>query len=345
MTWIPHFDLRWRESPFLRGVRLVSLRLPFPLVFFLSFLLVIPLAIPSGGQQMQQDYQQFEIDTGAGIYASQCVECHTDGTGVPGVNMRTGQFRHALTDEDMLAVIRNGVPGTAMPPHNLPGADVVALVAYVRSMSQDKTNLVKLGDPEKGKALFEDQGGCLNCHRVGDKGSRKALNLSDTGAAHPPSYLERALLDPNSVTAVMPESRLVRAVTNKGTIVTGRRLNEDTFTIQLMDDHENLVTIEKDDIKSLTVVKDSPMPSVKGKFTDEQISDLVAYLASLKATQQAAPTTFGSPPGIGNGFGAGGGRGRGATPSPAAPAATPLSPGGAGAPAGPPANSPTSQRP
>jgi hypothetical protein len=134
-------------------------------------------------------------------------------------------------------------------------------------------------------------------------------------------------------------------VTNKGTIVTGRRLNEDTFTIQLMDDHENLVTIEKDDIKSLTVVKDSPMPSVKGKFTDEQISDLVAYLASLKATQQAAPTTFGSPPGIGNGFGAGGGRGRGATPSPAAPAATPLSPGGAGAPAGPPANSPTSQRP
>ena len=123
------------------------------------------LAIPSSAQQMQQDYRQFEIDTGAGLYASQCVECHTDGTGVPGVNMRTGQFRHALTDEDLLAVIRNGVPGTAMPPHNLSGADIVALAAYVRSMAQDQTSLVKLGDPAKGQVLFENEGGCRNCHR------------------------------------------------------------------------------------------------------------------------------------------------------------------------------------
>ena len=122
-----------------------------------------------------------------------------------------------------------------MPPHNLPGADLVALVAYVRSMSQDKTNLVKLGDPEKGKELFENEGGCLNCHRVHGKGSRKALNLSDAGTLHPPSYLEHALLDPNATAAQMPESRFVRAVTNKGTVITGRRMNEDTYTIQLME--------------------------------------------------------------------------------------------------------------
>ena len=125
------------------------------------------------------------------------------------------------------------------------------------------------------------------------KGSRIALNLSDAGTLHPPSYLERALLDPNGTAATMPESRFVRAVTNKGTVIIGRRMNEDTYTIQLMDDHENLVTLEKDDLKSLTVIKDSPMPSMKGKFTDEQISDVVAYLASLKSSQVAAPTGFG----------------------------------------------------
>jgi putative heme-binding domain-containing protein len=315
MTRIPQFGRRWREIPLLYGAN----RLFFALALSLSFLLAMPLA----AQQMQQDYRQFEIDTGASIYASQCVECHTDGTGVAGVNLKTGQFRRALTDEDMLAVIRNGVPGTAMPPHALSGTDLVALVAYVRSMAQDQTNLVKLGDPEKGKALFENEGGCFNCHRVGDKGSRKALNLSDAGILHPPSYLERALLDPNGTAAGMPESRFVRAVTNKGTTVTGRRLNEDTYTIQLMDDHENLVSLDKDDLKSLTVLKDSLMPSLKGKFADDQISDLVAYLASLKSTQQAAPTQFGSGPGIGSGFGAGGGRGRGGAPvtAPGAPAA------------------------
>lgn len=271
---------------------------------------------------MQQDYRQFEIDTGASVYASNCVECHTDGTGVPGVNFKTGQLRHVLTDEEMLAVVRNGVPGTAMPPHNIPGADLVAVVAYVRSMSQDKTDLVKLGDPAKGKEIFENEGQCLNCHRVHGKGSHAALNLSDAGTLHPPSFLEHALLDPNATAALMPESRLVRAVTNKGTVITGRRMNEDTYTIQLMSNDGNLVPLEKDDLRSLTILKDSPMPSVKGKFTDEQISDLVAYLASLKsATQLAAPTKFGTRDGIGNGFPATpAARGQGTATAPATPA-------------------------
>jgi len=323
MTRIPILARRWRIIRF-RSFAVLS-----------AVVLTSLLAFPSSAQQMQQDYRQFEIDTGAGLYASQCVECHTDGTGVPGVNMRTGQFRHALTDEDLLAVIRNGVPGTAMPPHNLSGADIVALAAYVRSMAEDQSSLVKLGDPQKGQALFENEGGCLNCHRVNGKGSRIALNLSDAGTLHPPSYLERALLDPNGTASTMPESRFVRAVTNKGTVIIGRRLNEDTYTIELMDDHENLVTLEKDDLKSMTVIKDSPMPSLKGRFTDEQISDVVAYLASLKSVTVAAPTGFGSGPGIGSGFGAGG-RGRGGAAAATAPAATPAtSPAAGGAGAGP----------
>jgi putative heme-binding domain-containing protein len=336
MKRIPIFARRWCE-PSLRGTAT-------PLLLATAFALASSLASPLRAQQMQQDYRQFEIDTGAGLYASQCVECHTDGTGVPGVNLRTGQFRRALTDEDLLAVIRNGVPGTAMPPHNLPGADIVALATYVRSMAQDQTGLVKLGDPEKGKNIFENDGGCLGCHRVNGKGSRKALNLSDAGTLHPPSYLERAVLDPDGTAAQMPESRFVRAVTSKGTVVIGRRMNEDTYTIQLMDDHENLVTLEKGDLKFMTVLKDSPMPSLKGKFTDEQISDVVAYLASLKSALATTPTSFGSGPGVGNGFNSGGGRGRGG----AAPAATtpPASgPVGAAAPASGGASGPGAQRP
>jgi putative heme-binding domain-containing protein len=323
---------RRREALLIKRVPLLAAR--WRQIFFKS--VAIPLfiffAFPLSAQEMQQDYRQFEIDTGASVYASNCVECHTDGTGVPGVNFKTGQLRHVLTDEEMLAVVRNGVPGTAMPPHNIPGADLVAVVAYVRSMSQDKTNLVKLGDPAKGKDLFENEGQCLNCHRVHGKGSHAALNLSDAGTLHPPSFLEHALLDPNATAALMPESRLVRAVTNKGTIITGRRMNEDTYTIQLMGEDGNLVPLEKDDLRSLTILKDSPMPSLKGKFTDEQIGDLVAYLASLKsATQLAAPTKFGTRDGIGNGFPATpAGRGQGTTSAPVAPAGAGVGPPASG---------------
>ncbi|HXA55907.1 MAG TPA: c-type cytochrome [Candidatus Acidoferrum sp.] len=279
---------------------------------------------------MADDYKAFQVDRGATLYGENCRECHADGSGVPGVNLRTGQFLHGSTDDDLMVIIRNGVPGTAMPPHDLPGSDIAALVAYIRSMGKDTSAVVKLGDPAKGKALFNGEGGCLNCHRVGSAGSRVALNLSDTGTLHPPSYLERALLDPNSVAAGTPENRLMRAVTNSGKVITGRRLNEDTYTVQVIDEHENLVSLEKSDLRSLTVLNESPMPSLKGKFSDDQIGDLVAYLASLKSSA-ATPTTYGSGPGVGAGFGAGrGGAGRGgaggrggAAPAPqAAPAQT-----------------------
>lgn len=259
---------------------------------------------------MAKDYQQFEIDRGATLYSSNCEECHADGTAVPGVNMRTGQFPHGSTDADLMAAIENGIPGTIMPPHDFNAADLAAMVAFVRSLAKDNSPPVKLGDPTKGEALFHENG-CLNCHRVGAKGSRVALNLSDTGSLHPPSFLERALLDPSSILAAEPESRLVRAVTNKGTVINGRRLNEDTYTIQLIDDHENLVSLEKSDLRSLTVIEESPMPSLKDKLTSEQISDLVAYLATLKSSD-SGPMQFGSRGQLGAAAGAGrGGRGGG----------------------------------
>lgn len=286
-------------------------------------------------QQMRQSYEQFEIDRGAVLYSSNCQECHADGSGVPGVNLRTGQFPAGSTDDNIISAIRNGIPGTMMPPHEFAPADLSALLAYVRSLAADHSTPVKLGDPEKGKSLFESNG-CFSCHRVGDKGSYTALNLSDVGLLHPPSYIERALLDPDSALAATPESGQVRIVTKQGKVITGRRLNDDTYTIQLMDEHQNLVSLDRSDLRSVTRVEESPMPSLKGKLTDAQISDLVAYLSTLRSTPAlAAPAQFGAPAGVGSGFGAGRGRGRGRGPAPAR--------GGAAVPITPPTTDPTQQ--
>lgn len=245
----------------------------------LSFALCICLPAVSA----QQTYQQDDIDRGAGIYAANCVVCHADGAGIPGVDLRTGQFRRATTDQDLVGIIHNGIPGTAMPAHpDFSNSDLIAIVAYIRNMRDYGSKPVKLGDAVKGRALFENDGGCLSCHRVNGKGSHIAADLSSIGAMHPAAYLQRALLDPVSVAAEMPENHVVRAVKKNGDVITGRRLNEDTFTIQLIDDHERLVSLEKADLRSLNVVQGTAMPSLKAKFTDDQISDLVAYLASLK---------------------------------------------------------------
>lgn len=259
-----------------RGVDRVA-----PAVVLFAFLLV---AGPLSAQQTK--YQQDAIDHGAALYAGNCAVCHADGAGVPGIDLKAGVFGHSTTDEDLFSVIKNGVPGTAMPAHpNFSSNDILSLVAYIRTMRDYGAQTVKLGDPQKGKALFEAVGGCMKCHRVNGKGSLTALDLSDTGALHPPAYLQRALLDPDAIAADEPGNRFMRAVKNDGSVIVGRRLNEDTFTVQLIDEQGNLVSLEKANLRSLAVEQGSSMASLRGKFSDEEISDLVAYLASLNPSR------------------------------------------------------------
>src|SRR5690242_12956297 len=183
------------------------------------------LVIAMHAQQHGTDPVQ--LDTGARIYSSTCSACHgPDGDQVSGVELKKGQFRHAATDNELARVIQNGIPGTAMPPNNLSSQNLIALVAYLHAMRDFKTKKVALGDARNGRLIFEGKGGCTNCHRVNGKGSHAALDLSDVGSIRTPSYLEDALLDPQ--TTNVPQHRFIRAVTRTGAVITGRRLNEDT---------------------------------------------------------------------------------------------------------------------
>jgi hypothetical protein len=84
------------------------------------------------------------------------------------------------------------------------------------------------------------------------------------------------------VSQMMPINRPVRIVTRDGRTIRGRRLNEDTYTVQLIDDQERLVSLVKADLREYTILTVSPMPSYKDKLTPDELADVVAYLLSLK---------------------------------------------------------------
>ena len=67
-----------------------------------------------------------------------------------------------------------------------------------------------------------------------------------------------------------------------GTKLTGHLLNQDTFSIQLLDARERLLSVEKSNIREYTYLKTSPMPSYRETLSAEEIGDLVTYLVSLK---------------------------------------------------------------
>src|SRR5215475_2291392 len=77
-----------------------------------------------------------DLDDGARSYRSSCALCHgLDGTRVSGVSLGSGQFRRASSDDDLVRIIRTGIPGTAMPSNRFSDGEVGNLVAYLRAMS------------------------------------------------------------------------------------------------------------------------------------------------------------------------------------------------------------------
>lgn len=227
--------------------------------------------------------QADEIEIGQQVYRANCFACHgPDGDQVNGINFKSGTFKRASTDDELMGIVANGIPGTGMPPTSMPVEQRRAVVLYIRSMKLSSAGGAKVaGDAAHGKAIFEGKGGCLGCHRVRDKGSHTGPELSDIGS-RPAAYLEKALLDPNATVA--PQNRYVHIVTKQGDVINGRRLNEDTHTIQLIDEKERLMSFDKSQLRELTVLKTSPMPSYQGKLSAQEIADVVAYLQTLRGS-------------------------------------------------------------
>ena len=248
--------------------------------FFCALVISTSLAVTVAGQPPGLTYAPADIAYGAKLYDAQCTTCHSaNGDGVGGIDLRAGKFRTVVTDQDLVRVILNGVPGTGMQAFALDASEIAGIVAYVRNMNSFDRGSAPVGDAGRGRKLFEDQN-CARCHRVNGRGARLAPDLTDVGSTRSASSLQRSLVDPTS--QMMPINRPVRIVTQDGRVINGRRLNEDTYTVQLIDERERLVSLAKADLREYTILTASTMPSYKDRLKAEDLADLVAYLLSLK---------------------------------------------------------------
>ena len=229
-----------------------------------------------------------ETEQGEILYQANCVTCHgLEGDQVSGTDLAHGQFRRASSDDDLIRIIRTGIPGTAMPANNLSDTQAAAIVRYLRSLAATEPLTSIPGDAARGQALVEGKGVCLSCHRIAVQGSRVGPDLTDVGRFRRRIELERALMDPGAV--VRPENRRYRVVTHDGATIAGRLLNHDTLAVLLMDDKEQLRSFDKTALRSYAFVLESPMPSYRDRFSAEELADVVRYLASLKGIQPQTP--------------------------------------------------------
>jgi putative heme-binding domain-containing protein len=240
------------------------------------------LAGPENGTAQEfadHRYTSEAIEAGSRVYVADCALCHgSGGADVDGVDIRRGVFRNVSSDEDLRRIITTGVDGARMPAFDFQPFELDGIVAYIRAGFDPNGVAVRVGDAARGRVLFEGAGDCASCHRVNGQGPRTAPDLSEIGAIRNPAALQRTLLDPSS--ALMPIDRPVRAVTRSGETIRGRRLNEDTYTVQLIDSEERLRSLVKADLVEYEVSETPIMEPTT--LSADQVADVIGYLLSLR---------------------------------------------------------------
>jgi len=241
--------------------------------------LLLCAAGPSAGQTGDHTYSSESVATGYRIYAENCALCHgLEGNWIEAIDLSRNQFRTVVTDHDLKGVIQTGAADGRMPSFDFSDEEIDGIIAYIRIGFDPEGAMVEIGDAADGEALFHGKAACSTCHRVNGEGPRTAPDLSDIGALRTPGALKRSLVDP--VSALLPINRPVTLVTRDGEVITGRRLNEDTYTVQLIDAKERLLSLSKADLTQYEV---STEPTHKPTtLSNEEVADLIAYMLSLR---------------------------------------------------------------
>ena len=244
--------------------------------------LVLLSVLLSASRLFAQHDTAADIEDGGRVFRDSCANCHgPDGDEIAGVDLGRGQFRRASSDRDLVDIIRNGIPGTPMPATNFSEDQAARVVAYLRSVAASKGAAGVAGDAGRGRTILEGKGSCLTCHRINGTGARLGPDLSGIGQLRRAVELERSVLEPDA--EILGSNRFYRVATRTGTVVSGRLLNLDTFSVQLLDSTEQLRSFVKSDLREYGFVDKSPMPSYRDRLSLQELADLISYLASLKA--------------------------------------------------------------
>jgi putative heme-binding domain-containing protein len=268
-------------------------------LFYLLLVVLSLIDVATG-----QDHNPFARDAKAahaGEYEFRinCAFCHGLGArgGGRGPDLSKAIKRHGNSDADIFHTISNGVPGTAMPANGTNGQgvgmtdeEIWQIITYIRSIEVKATS-ASAGSTTHGKELFEGAAGCSGCHMVNGKGGRLGPDLSGVGISRTTEALTDAVRNPSqhlswglteATKEFGQEYRTVKVVTEDGKRIKGVTLNEDQFTVQMMDMAQRIYSLDKSKLRSFRETRESLMPAYSEQaLSNQELKDILAYLGSL----------------------------------------------------------------
>jgi cytochrome c oxidase cbb3-type subunit 3 len=226
------------------------------------------------------------IEQGMNLYRFRCAVCHgMDGRGERATDRV--EMLHQKSDLQIHRTIERGIPGTEMPAAPLFGDEIWMLISYLRTLGGAAPITEPGGDAAQGKKIFWGKGGCNVCHMIDGEGGRLGPVLSRIGAARSQTALTREIRNPSEL--ITPGYEPVTVITRDGKRIRGCRKSEDAFSIQMMDNGEELRSFLKKDLREVIEESQSLMPNYgPDRLTNAELRDLLRYLGTLRSSAELA---------------------------------------------------------
>jgi putative heme-binding domain-containing protein len=228
---------------------------------------------------------------GQALFRGLCSGCHGGaGRGGKGPDLTDQRWIHGGTDADIERTIKNGVPNTTMKKlgESLKDDQIKKLIAFIHSLARSPGESTwkpyMTGDPQAGRKLFFEAQGkaqCAKCHTVGGEGGRIGPPLDRIASRRAPEFVMESIVQPSQ--DIAPEFEAVAVATKDGRLISGLRVNETNFNIQLREENGRFHSLFKRDLDEIKVLKKSLMPeNFAALLTVKELHDLFAYLMTLE---------------------------------------------------------------
>ncbi len=223
------------------------------------------------------------VERGKTLFAQNCAFCHgrEGGGGESGPDlMHSDLVASDVRGNKIGAVVLNGRAETGMPAFKLSPQEIAELAAFLHAQKKKSESRpggrrgvsvsdLQTGNVESGKAYFNGAGTCSSCHSpTGD--------LAGVALRYRGLELEKRMLYPRDAPAT------VTVALPSGETVSGKLSYKDEFTIGMTGESGWYQSWPANSVKYTIHAPAEAHVELLGKYTDDDVHNLMAYLQTLR---------------------------------------------------------------
>jgi cytochrome c oxidase cbb3-type subunit III len=251
------------------------------------------------------------VREGETLYAQHCTTCHGSGGGGGEIGPAIVSSERAalgVNDAQTFNTIKNGVQGTPMAPQKLSDEEIWKITTYIHALRGTAIDNPLPGDVAHGEQVFWGKAQCGTCHMLAGKGGLTAPDLTNIAGIRKSTTMTAALTKAQHheygsggahLATLPPDDRYlpVHVTTADGKVIDGVLLNEDSYSIQMMGNDQQLHLFDRTKLRRVVIDSKSLMPTDYDKrLTADEFKDLMAFLTRQGTVAPPAPARRGGGP-------------------------------------------------